>query len=239
MIKGSGMKQYNYAWSFGNTKLKKEGIVSFNIPALVSETGFKTCPNAGICGSLCYARQGRYTMSSVQAPRERNLARLLDTAANNEWAWLDVVCDLVDDIKRLPKRVKLIRVHDSGDYFDPIYMRAWLDVAQQCPDITFYCYTKMILDYQWYMSNGLIPLNMLMVQSVGGKQDSHIDPLLPHSRIFPTHADMLAAGYIDGTHTDKPAYSGARCIGLVYHGTRKLTQAQNDTLLDIQLTGSL
>lgn len=225
---------YNYNWSFGNSKLSKEDIVSFNIPALVAKTGFTTCPNAGICASLCYARQGRYPMPSVQAPRERNLQRLLDTATDHNWGWLQVLSDLIDDVRRLPKRVKRIRIHDSGDFFEPVYMRTWLDVASQCPDITFYCYTKMITDYQYHLENGMIPLNMLMVQSVGGKQDKYIDYLLPHSRIFPTLPDLLSAGYVDGTHTDKPAYSGARCIGLVYHGTRKLTDTQSQNLLTIE-----
>ena len=229
------MNRLHYEWSLGNSKLKKERIASFNIPALLAQTGFTVCPNAGICAGLCYARQGRFTMAMVQAPRERNLARLLDTAQNNRWGWIGVLSDLIDDVNRLPKRIRRVRIHDSGDFFEPIYMRTWLDVATQCPQIEFYAYTKMITDLQWYQANGFVPGNMRLVQSVGGKQDDLIDRALPHSRIFPTEGSLRTAGYVDATHTDKPAYSGVVNIGLVYHGTRKLTNAQTQQLLSIEV----
>ena len=228
--------QYRYNWSTGNSKLRKDGTVSFGIPALQSNDGFTTCPNAGICAGLCYARQGRYQMPKAQGPRERNLWRMREALDNHgAWGWVEIQSDLIIDITNLPQWAKQIRIHDSGDFWTPEYMRAWLEIAANFPSLTFYCYTKMILDYQWHLEKGLIPLNMYMVQSVGGKQDAHIDNLLPHSRIFPTHETMHAAGYTDCTESDKPIYNGARLIGLVYHGNRKLTNNQVQALTQVDI----
>jgi len=48
------------------SKLKKDGIWSFGLPA------GKTCPNAGACKAGCYAQAGRYKMGPVMKKREAN-----------------------------------------------------------------------------------------------------------------------------------------------------------------------
>lgn len=231
------IQKYNFDWSFGNTKLKKDGTVSFGLPALKSEAGFITCPNAGICAALCYARQGRYGTVHVKSPRERNLWKLRQMAdpAEEGWGWIDVQAELQIDLLSIPKSIKQVRIHDSGDFYCLEYMRTWVEVARQMPNLVFYCYTKMILDYIRCHDLGYIPPNMHIVQSIGGKQDAHIDLLLPHSRIFPTIDALHKAGYVDCSHTDRPVFEGTRLVGLVYHGARNLTAAQSKQLTQIDI----
>lgn len=110
----------NLKWSFGNAKLKKLGTVAFGIPAFMSSDGFKTCPKAGACAGVCYARQGLYAFPNVKAAKEFNLKAIRDDMAGFvHKAHLDL-----GKIKQ-----KTIRVHDSGDFFSQEYLNAWFYLA--------------------------------------------------------------------------------------------------------------
>jgi len=213
---------YNFHWSFGNSKLAKEGIVSFNLPAFKSKDGFMVCPSASTCALVCYARQARYLMPLVAAPREHNLAWLREHGPG------DFVKVAVEDVNNLHNSWSRIRIHDSGDFYSEEYMLAWFSIARLCPHMEFYGYTKRI---SLLASNrALMPENMHIVQSVGGKEDALIDKTYAHAVIFPTQDALDLAGYVDGTKSDKPAYSRVRNIGLVYHGTKTLTRHNSDML---------
>ena len=71
-----------------------------------------------------------------------------------------------------------------------------------------------------------MPNNFKITQSLGGKYDNLVNLNMPHSRIFSSHDARINAGYIDGNVNDVPAIEGEQNIGLVYHGQRKLTDAQ-------------
>jgi hypothetical protein len=87
--------------------------------------------------------------------------------------------------------------------------------------MTFYAYTKsMHLDLTG------APANFKVTQSLGGKHDALVNLGKPHSRIFSTDDDRIAAGYVDGNVDDSPAIEGVVSIGLVYHGVKNLTPAQ-------------
>lgn len=199
-------------WSFGNTKISKLDAVSFGVPAYRSASGFKTCPKAGACAAVCYARQGSYTWSTVQTAREANLRRIRADIRG-------FVRDALQDLQRI--RARYVRVHDSGDFFSQAYLDAWSRIAREFPDKTFYAYTKSL-----HLDFNACPENLRITQSEGGKLDGQINRRRPHSRIFATHADRKRAGYLDGSRTDRPAITGKVKIGLVYHGTRKLAEAQ-------------
>lgn len=196
----------------GNTKLAKLDTVSFNIPAFRSADGFETCPKAGGCAAMCYARQGRYMMPAVAATREFNLK----LARGDKRKFVRMA---IADLRRIKNRI--VRVHDSGDFFNQAYMDAWFRIAQEFLDKRFYAYTKSL-----HLDRSECPENFQIVQSVGGLMDEQIDPRESHSRIFATHADRRAAGYVDGNKNDQPAIDGVTRIGLVYHGNRNLTEGQ-------------
>lgn len=201
-------------------KLAKGGIVGFSIPAFKSSTGFVTCPRAGICAGVCYARQGRYVMASVASVREHNLAKALGYDGN-AYALGEA---LVRDLSTM--RASVVRVHDSGDFFAPWYFEAWCYAASQFEGTKrFYAYTKSI-PVDWRK----VPPNFSIVQSLGGTRDSEADPSRPIARIFPTMEDKAKAldsgVWVDGDASDIPAIVGEPRIAFCYHGTRNITLAQ-------------
>ena len=200
-------------------------VVSFNIPAGGYELdgkAYTTCPGAGACLALCYARQGTFLFKGSKRVRIENHQRLLVTYATQG---LDGVVDMLDQaVKSMSKRVAVVRLHDSGDFFKTWYVKAWLEVIKRHPDILFYAYTK-----SFPMFKGLdIPSNFRVTYSFGGKFDSQIDG--PNSRIFATLDERIAAGYVDGNDSDMPAILGEHNIGLVYHGIKKPTVEQFDAV---------
>jgi hypothetical protein len=56
--------------------------------------------------------------------------------------------------------------------------------------------------------------------------DKLINLGLPNSRIFSSHAARKRAKYVDGNLSDIPAIEGVTSIGLVFHGNKKMTPAQ-------------
>lgn len=206
------MKKFKINWSFGNSKLKKDGIVSFGLPALRSFSGFVTCPQAGACASVCYARQGMYVMPNVRATRESNLNKSQES---------DFVQNAIDDLGKIKQ--KLIRVHDSGDFYNQAYLDKWIAIAVACPEKVFYAYTKSL-----HLDFSRLPANFRIVQSCGGKLDAMIDTTKSHSRIFATETALAIAGYQDGSKSDELAINGIQKIGLVYHGSKKLSDKQID-----------
>ncbi len=215
----------NFFWSVGNGKMKKTAkiweerfgrkakFVSFNIPQLRSETGQATCPYAGSCADICYAGQGRMAMPMAKDARERNLKHI------NDLSQARLTAKLVADLDNM-RSTTHVRIHDSGDFFKRSYYKAWIRAAEECPDLTFYAYTKSIPMIEWDEH----PDNFRIVQSIGGKRDKDIDLERPHSRIFATDEDRKKANYCDGNVSDIPAVLGQKRIGLVYHGVKNLTE---------------
>lgn len=190
-----------------NTKLMKDKIFHWSIPAYLSASGFKTCPGAKDCIKGCYARQGFHGMSWVKNKKEQRLE------ATFRDDFVDVV---VSEI--VNRKVKVLRVHDAGDFYSLKYMADWLRIIDRCPDVTFYAYTKMIP----YFKNLTLPPNLTVIYSFGGRYDFMIDEERDHhSKVFRNHAELLLSGYADATKSDLVAIS-ARKVGLVYHGGKNL-----------------
>ena len=218
------MTKTNYLkWTEGNAKLLKTSgesyrVLGFGLPADMTFEGGNTCPGANACRGVCYAKQGRYLMANVRD------ARLHNFNAFQSRGKLGFIGDAIADLTRYAKRYNVVRLHDSGDFFSQDYLDAWKAIACAFPAIIFYAYTKS-LHLDLFTDK---PANLRLVQSLGGKYDNQVNLSAPHSRIFSTDADMVSAGYIDGNASDIPAIEGAINIGLVYHGNRKLTEAQSN-----------
>lgn len=193
--------------SDGNSKLKKSGIVSFNLIPIVH------CPLAGACKAFCYATVGQQAFKSgVQRRAGAFLATILPT----------FVQDMHAEVGRWKRKVKAIRVHDSGDFYSMEYLQDWLEIARLNPDVQFYAYSKSLPFIHRAYDQGLVPPNFRLIQSVGGLADSRIRHDLPHARIFGTLDELQSAGYADASETDDvSAFSDTRFVGLVVHGARK------------------
>ncbi len=182
-----------------NSKLKKDKIFNFDIPAYKSNTGLITCPMAKDCIANCYARQGTYNFPVVKAKLERNLTISLT----------DDFITLMDyEIKK--NKVKILRIHSSGDFYSREYIAKWMKIMELNPEVKFYAYTK---SFRWFSK---LPENFKLIQSDGGKDA--IDMKKPHAIVV----KKKVKGYKDASESDLVAYKNDK-IQLVYHGQRKPT----------------
>ena len=185
-----------------NSDLKKGGIYGWTLPAhwvtLTNGTKFNTCPNAGICGAFCYAKNGTYNFSNVKKSHIEKLELVL----NNRELWIKKVNEELSHKKYLGK---YIRIHDAGDFFSLDYAINWIDIAKSNPQCTFYAYTKEVEMFKTTL-NGMLPDNFITIFSFGGKQDNLIDKEIDrHSDVFHDYDDMIKQGYNDIGDDDKQA----------------------------------
>jgi hypothetical protein len=195
-----------------NSKIKKSEKRTFNfgIPAYLSNTGLKTCPNAGACAKGCYALAGAYRFSNVAQAFERRLTATQDDA---------FVDQMLADIDK--QRAERIRIHDSGDFYNEEYLDRWLRIMRARPKVEFYAYTKMVSLFKKRAKD--LPKNFTVIFSFGGTEDRLIDVESDrHSLVFESELQLNAAGYADASKQDDIALGSNPRIGLVYHGTKNI-----------------
>jgi hypothetical protein len=75
-----------------NSELRAIGVWNWTLPALAGRLPdgrtYNTCPSAGICSRLCYARQGTYLRPVVRTKHEAILMFVLDDLPGGEAAML-------------------------------------------------------------------------------------------------------------------------------------------------------
>lgn len=205
-------------FTYGNGKMLKttddhRAVIAWGIIA-----GEKTCPNADACRFGCYAMAGNYLRPNVKA---KLMERYELTQSGDMVRVLDAeIRDVIK--KKYADKDIFIRVHDTGDFYSEQYLNDWFTLARLHPDITFYCYTKMITMFKAYDSWGRVPANFKYVQSYGGKEDKYIDTTKAHARVFENVDELTKAGYVDCSKNDLLALTTDK-VGLVYHGSRKWT----------------
>jgi hypothetical protein len=109
----------------GNSKTGRS-IWCWGIPAGL------TCPcKTEVCDDRCYAQKGFYLMPNVAATLYRNYeASLLD----------DFVQRMTEFIRK--KRVSVVRIHTSGDFYSVPYIKKWHEIVRAFPHIKFFTYTR-------------------------------------------------------------------------------------------------
>lgn len=182
-----------------NSELRPDGIFNWSIPALAAKlsdgSNFKTCPNAGACANVCYARNGTYNFSNVKARHTANLEYVL----NDPQGWF---AQMLAEVNHPRMRGKYVRIHDSGDFFSEDYLVMWLKIARLTPDVTFYCYTKEVSMFKKIVEFDC-PKNFRYLYSLGGREDYLIDLELDrHADVFPDDAAILEAGYSNQDASD-------------------------------------
>lgn len=108
----------------GNKKLDRS-VGIFSLPAVV------TCPNCSDCKASCYALAEETRWQNVYARRADNYA-LSHTSIFPEL--------MIGEIKR--KGFKIVRIHESGDFYNLEYLSKWIKIARSLPDVKFYGYSK-------------------------------------------------------------------------------------------------
>lgn len=119
------------------TDPSKMPSLSWSLPA------GKACPWAlygegTICGD-CYAQKGRYVMRNVvnaQECRYRWLLECLRTPEGHD----QFVSTMVQAITRASN--SYFRVHDSGDFVSPTYVKLWVRICEALPEVRFWFPTR-------------------------------------------------------------------------------------------------
>ncbi len=194
-----------------NSELKPLGVWNWTLPAwagrLPDGRTYNTCPSAGICRFVCYARNGTYRFPAVRAKHEANLAFVLDDLAGWEAAMRREL-----SARRFTHR--WIRIHDAGDFFDDNYTRAWLRIIRARPQTMFYAYTKEVERFRRLVEPDP-PANFLWVYSYGGTQDATLDPATDRvADVFPDEEDIIEAGWSSQEASDLLAVLGPRLVGI-------------------------
>lgn len=206
-----------------NSELKPHRIYNFAIPAwFVRLDGkvFKTCPNAGACAQVCYARNGTYLFSNVLAAHTNNLRLTLDKPVlfraliNKELSHkrfkptfqprqMPEGAELTDD-HWLQAWIRnggaAVRIHDSGDFYSEPYLYLWFAIAADNPQVLFYAYTKEVAMLKQHGAKA--PINFRWLYSTGGLQDDLITDDDRRADVFPDEQAITDAGYTSQDATD-------------------------------------
>lgn len=193
--------------SRGNAKLKKTEklnnatVIGFDLPAGL------TCPYAGECKKICYAKKGNYQFPSKKDACKDNLI------ASQQDDFIQRMVATINGIKANNEKPLYVRVHASGDFYSVEYARKWAEIARQCPSVTFYAYTKSVA----IVLGAGMPENFHVAFSYGGLQDYLIPAGATVAKIFNTADEALDAGFdISVNDNDLMVVKGGK-LGLIKH----------------------
>lgn len=200
----------------GNAKLIKTAeafgvqIFNFSIPAgNDKKSGKITCPFAGSCFKLCYAKKGNYRFGNVQ----RGLSNRYE--ATKQENFIELMNKELAKVKK--DKQTYVRIHDSGDFYSPSYFQKWLEIARLNPSVRFYAYTKS----HSFIRGIELPENFDLIFSLGSTKDELIDQAKErHSKIFYSSEEMQDQGYTDSSYLDIVAtkwITENHKIGLLIH----------------------
>ena len=118
----------------------------------------------------------------------------------------------------LPKNATVVRIHVGGDFFSKEYMKAWVQVAKQCPDVTFYAYTKSV--HFWVELLKEIPTNLKLNASKGGKHDDLIAKHnLKYAEVVYSEQEAIDKD-LEIDHDDSHAFLQDKPFALLIHGVQ-------------------
>ena len=129
------------------------------------------------------------------------------------------IADILNEAWRdVPRRVNLIRVHVSGDFFNLAYLRGWYEFARRNPSVQLYAYTKSLRFVVATLNE--CPNNFRIIASRGGRSDELIDQHgLREARVVYSEAEAEALG-LEIDHDDSLAAFGSDSFALLIHGTQ-------------------
>lgn len=194
-----------------NSEMRQIGVWNWSLPAwagrLPDGRTYNTCPSAGICAQVCYARHGTYTWPVVRAKHHANLMYVLDDLTDWQAA-------MIAELNAAKFHGAWIRIHDSGDFFSDAYLQAWLDICRARPDTNFYAYTKEVSRFRTLVEPDPPP-NFLWVYSYGGTQDDALDAERDRvADVFPDETAIAKAGWASQEASDLLAVLGPRLVGV-------------------------
>lgn len=117
----------------------------------------------------------------------------------------------------LPEQAKIIRLHVSGDFYSRDYFLAWVKIATNNPNITFYGYSKRVDLFVRY--SNLIPSNFRFTMSLGGLYDTlALQTGLPVCEVVYSPNNTL----LPVAKNENLAILGGKSFALLIHGTQPI-----------------
>ena len=214
-------------FSKGNKKLSKDTLI-ISLPAGI------TCPGANSCKAwvtfkddkrilkrgneslfTCFAASEELRYPNVFNSRRYNYQVIKSYVLKND---LKGLTDLINkSIQSNRKNITKVRIHESGDFFNILYLKAWINVAKLNKDLKFYCYSKS-LDF---FLEVLLPNNFFMVASYGSRFDYLIDQgyFTKYSKVVFSENEAIRLGLkID---KDDSLCFGNKAFALLLHGMQE------------------
>lgn len=229
----------------GNAKLSP-AVTTFSLPA-----GW-ACPFARDCRSRadpatgrvtdgkrvryrCYAASMEARRPSVRRARWHNLRTL--KACGSTSGMTRLILDSLSPFARL------VRVHDSGDFYSQAYFDAWLEVARERPETIVYAYTKAVPFWGARVDEvgnghtpGRVP-NLVLTASRGGSHDDTIDRLgLRSARVLFSPGEAADLG-LSVDHDDSHAMGHGPDFGLLLHGSQPAGTDAARAMSDLRAAG--
>jgi hypothetical protein len=229
-VQVDGHERWPLKFGRGNAKLLDPAIWTFSLPAGHS------CPFADECLTKadrrdgwirdgpnrrfrCYAASMEARHPTVRRSRWHNFEQLRACRSREEMARL-----ILDSLSPF---CRVLRVHDSGDFFSPDYLGAWLDVARERPDTLFYWYSKSLGHWVAHLdevgdghSPGTVP-NVVPTASWGGREDRLIaEHNLRSARVVFSLDEAHSLG-LEIDHDDSHAMAHGPDFVLLLHGTQR------------------
>ena len=138
---------------------------------------------------------------------------------------------------------RVLRVHDAGDFFSEMYLCAWLDVARERPETTFYWYTKCLSFWAAHLADigtgrepGSVP-NVVPTASWGGREDDLIRSYgLRSARVVFSEGEACDLG-LGLDHDDSHAMGHGGDFGLLLHGSQPAGSDAAEALRDLRARG--
>jgi hypothetical protein len=222
-------------FSTGNAKLGKRLI--FSLPAGYS------CPHAGVCKTMadrvtgkiydlpqftgtvadeyrCFAAMAE-TRQVVRDSRWHNWNLLREAMYKEPGNELENLTSLIELSLMVQPNLNLCRVHESGDMWADLYMKAWFNVARNNTTIKFYGYTKSL--GMWLTNEKFRPDNFYLTASCGGTSDSlipkHLDVFKRVAYVVYTKEDARTRG-LEIDHDDSHCL-GDKPFALLVHNVQR------------------
>ena len=226
--------------SKGNMKLPKDTLI-FSISAGL------TCPGSNSCQAwvtlkddkrvlnrgpesmfTCFAASEELRYPNVYKSRRYNFDLINNYVIKKD---LKGLTNLINNsIQSNRKNITKVRIHESGDFYNPLYLKAWLNVARLNKDIKFYCYSKSLK----FFMEVLLPNNFYMVASYGSKYDHLIDQgyFTKYSKVVFSEDEAIKLGLkID---KDDSLCFGNKPFALLLHGLQEKGSKAGEALKEIK-----
>lgn len=168
-------------FSLGNHKLQSD-IAIWNLPHM------KTCPGATTeCKKYCYAQKAERLYKATLPFRERNFEM------SKQKDFVDI---MIKALKGIEHKVRAVRIHESGDFYNQEYLDKWVEIAKAFPKIIFTAYTKSLhLDF----SKAKKTKNMVLFASIDPTTPEYIlkANTIRHKATVVKKGDTLPKGYFE------------------------------------------